>query len=210
MMRNDELKNKDPLENKIKTHADEIFGQGKNPPEGHRTRFEQRLKAFRTQSEPFVPLLLENALPTGAVVTPPLSESALPSRTAATGHDKEKVSWQKRRYWMAAVASAAALLAGAVWLLYEPAKTSGYPAVADVRNYYDMQLEEQVDATKQLMQTLDEAHRDVLLANIERIEEAPIPQVQLTDDEYIVFLADVYTNKIERLQNMQEVIKENN
>lgn len=164
------------LENKIKKHAEEIFGQGKNPPAGHRVRFEQRLK------------------------------------------EQQKVRMQNERNtrrlpikkYVLRVAAVAALLAGLLWGWQQKTDESAYPDVAEVRNFYHIQLEEQVDATKQLVQMIDGKHRDALLAHVEHIEKDPIPEVQLPDDEYIVLLADVYSQKIESLQHIQHIIKENN
>jgi len=82
--------------------------------------------------------------------------------------------------------------------------------LADVRNYYSMQLEEQIEATKLLIQNVNEEYRKDLLDNIEQIGNEPVPDVQIPDDEYIVLIANVYSNKIEVLQNLQDLIRENN
>jgi hypothetical protein len=112
--------------------------------------------------------------------------------------------------WLITVVAAAAVFAGLIFLSDVPAEEEQRPALADVRNFYSMQFEEAVDATKLLVQDVDEEYQRIdLLAGIEEIEKEPVPDVQITDDEYIEFLAIVYTNKIEILKNIQNIIKEN-
>ena len=175
------------FENKIRNHADKIFGQGKEPPVGHRERFEQRLKveyAKTTAAEEDVE----------AVVTVRKSDKAI----------------SLRKVLIAAI-STAAVIAGFIMLISTPTEEFQASELADVRNYYNMRLEEQIDATKLLIQNIDEPeHRDVLLANIEHIKSITVPDVQITDDEYIVLIASVYTNKIETLQNLQDLLREYN
>jgi len=79
--------------------------------------------------------------------------------------------------------------------------------IADVRNYYDVQLEEQTDATIELLQDLNQADNHFLLANIEQLRNQPLPDVQLTDDDYIILIAQVYTRRLESLQQIQDAIK---
>jgi len=101
----------------------------------------------------------------------------------------------------------AAALIGFVFLLNPFAKEQNRNALADVRNYYNMQLEEQADATRNLILQVDETHRETLFANVDFIENEPLPDVQITDDEYIILIADFYSTKIETLQNIQNIIK---
>jgi hypothetical protein len=79
----------------------------------------------------------------------------------------------------------------------------------DVYNYYSILLEEQAETTRQLIQqTTEGTNRDILFVNVDLIENEPLPDVQLTNDDYIVLIADFYTYKIETLQNIQNIIKE--
>ena len=155
------------LENRLKENAGMIFGQGKEPPAGHRERFEQRLKARVIRKSGRVAVWK-----TGLITT-----------------------------------AAAAVLTGFIFLLNPFAVKQQNTELADVRNYYNMLLEEEVETTLQLIQQVDETLREILLDNVELIENEPIPDVQITDDEYIILVASLYTNKIEILQNMQNIIR---
>ncbi|MDR0394261.1 MAG: hypothetical protein LBH77_03790 [Tannerella sp.] len=185
------------LENKIRKHAGEIFGKDVELPFGHRDRFEQRLKEFNHTAQPKIPedtAFAENAV---SVSRPEMAQK--PGKAVSL----------KRR--LIASVAVAAVIAGFVFLL-TPSAGNNPPEdreLADIRGYYNIRLEEQADATRQLIQQVDEAHREVLLADIEQIENVPIPDVQITDDEYIVLIAEVYTRKIEALQSLQNVIREN-
>ncbi|MDR1221902.1 MAG: hypothetical protein LBL07_03365 [Tannerella sp.] len=123
------------------------------------------------------------------------------------GRDAQKAGRLKK--WLIASVAAAAAVTGFLLLTDPSAESRSGPELADVRNYYSMQLEEQVDATRQLIRHVDEAHREELLADIEQIENEPVPDVQIPDDEYIVLIAGVYTKKIETLRNLQDIIREN-
>ena len=156
------------LENRLKENAEAIFGQGKEPPAGHRERFEQRLKARVIRKSGRVAVWK-----TGLITT-----------------------------------AAAAVLTGFIFLLNPFAVKQQNTELADVRNYYSMLLEEQAEVTRQLIQQADETQREILFDNVELIENEPIPDVQITDDEYIILIASFYTDKIEILQNMQNIILE--
>ena len=158
------------LENRLRENAGTVFGQGKEPPAGHRERFEQRLKTANTE---------------------------------AIRQSGKVAAWKMR---FVATGAAAAVLIGFVFLLNPLEGKQQSTALADVRNYYHMLLEEQVETTRQLIQQVDETQREILFADVEFIENEPIPDVQITDDEYIILVASFYTNKIEILQNMQNII----
>ena len=171
----------DKFESNIKKHAGEIFGHDKELPAGHRERFEQRLKAF-TKPET-------------------ATEQAVIQRKSG------KVI-QLKKALIAAIA-AAAVITGFIILYDSPVEKLESSELADVRNYYSMQLEALVDETKLLIQNIDSKYKKDLLVSIKRIENEPIPDVQIPDDEYIVLIAGIYSNKIEVLQNLQDLIKEN-
>jgi hypothetical protein len=184
------------LENKIKKHADAIFGGDVALPSGHRERFKQRLKELNDMTQA--------AFPEDTELTENVRSAGQPETRQKPG---KVLSFKKRLIISVAVA---AVMAGFVFLLnlfvekYQPDQK-----LADVRNYYKMQLEIQVDETRRLIQHVDETYREALLANIEQIENEPLPDVLITDDEYIVLIAGIYTRKIETLQNVQNIIKEN-
>jgi hypothetical protein len=186
------------LENKIRKHAGEIFGRDAELSFGHRERFEQRLKALNHTAQPKFP------------EHPGFAED-VPLRTGRpdTAQKSRRVSAIKRRSIVSV--TVAAVVAGLVFLLTPSAgnRPSEDGELADIRRYYSTQLEEQADELRRLIRSVDEAHREVLLADVERIENMPVPDVQITEDEYIVLIATVYIRKIETLQNLQNVIKEN-
>jgi len=123
-----------------------------------------------------------------------------------------KSTVKKRKAWKTlslAIVSAAAILAGIVFLWNPFAENQPNTELIEVRNYYNMLLEEQAEATRQLIMQVDENQREILFSNVELIENEPTPEVQIPDDEYIILIASFYTNKIESLQNIQEIIRMN-
>ncbi|MDR0697674.1 MAG: hypothetical protein LBG28_00425 [Tannerella sp.] len=190
----------DKFEEIIRAHAGEIFGQVAGLPDGHRKRFEQRLKEYKERCG--VPVLSADCRQSARATSLKHADSATDCR-----HVSSAVSMKKR--WIAIVATAAAVLAGIVFMLNLPEDKQHGTELADIRNYYNMQLEEQSEVTRQLALNVDDAHRTALLADIERIENDPIPDVQVPNDEYIVLIVNVYEKKIEILRNIQYVIRGN-
>ena len=181
----------DKFENEIKKHAGEIFGQEINLPAGHREKFEKRLREQNTADA------------TDEGVAEDLKET---KGAAIVACDQTKIV--PLRKIITAIA-AAAVFVGFLIMHNIQADDSQSTELAEVRNYYNFLLEEQVDATKLLVSKVDEEdYRKFLNSNIEQIENTAVPDVQITDEEYIVLIANVYTDKIEALQNMQNIIKE--
>ena len=189
----------DKFENEVKKRASEILEQGKEPPAGHRERFEQRLKEPQK-----VELNINKSLGVRRTSEQPYCND----ETATVAGKSRKVVLLRKV--LVAVTAAAAVIAGFVILHNRSTEESHESMIVDVRNYYDMKLEEQIDATKQLLQSINQdEQRMIILANIEQIKKETVPDVQIPDDEYIILIANVYTNKIEVLQNLQNVIKDN-
>ena len=192
----------DKFESKIKNHADEIFGQVKDLPTGHRERFEQHLRAFAE---------VESTKTFVKEATDAISESPEVELGKAPAYSNRRygniITLKKT---LIAAISAAAVLAGFMFLRDSFVEESESQELTDVRNYYSMQLEEQIEATKLLIQNVNEEYRKDLLDNVEQIGNESVPDVQIPDDEYIVLIANVYSNKIEVLQNLQDLIRENN
>jgi len=120
-----------------------------------------------------------------------------------------KSTAKKRTAWKALSLAIAAVLAGIVFLWNPSVENQPNTELTEVRNYYNMLLEEQAEATRQLIMQVDENQREILFSNVDLIENEPTPEVQIPDDEYIILIASFYTNKIESLQNIQEIIRMN-
>ena len=118
-----------------------------------------------------------------------------------SGH--KGVSWKTRL--ITAIASAA-VLAGVVFLLNQHFKKVEETELSIIRSYYHLLLEEKADATRQLILQVDESHREILFSNVAFIENEPVPDVQLPDDEFIKLITSFYSKKIETLQNLQNSI----
>ena len=189
------------FENEVKKHAGEIFGQDIQLPAGHRERFEQRLKT------------LQGSLTDNNEQNEKISE---PVNESGNVHSAEYAKQKKGRVvqfgkWLVGAIAAAAVIAGFIFLTDTATEDQDGPRIEDVRNFYSMQLEKQVDATKALAQGInEEKYRDDLLSNIELIENEPVPDVIMPDDEYIVLMANIYTKKIEILKNIQDKIEDTN
>jgi hypothetical protein len=179
------------LENQLRENAEIIFGQKKELPAGHRDRFEKRLKASKTGQKSAY------------------NKKALPIEAKTDNNEASRKSGIVKSLKIGLITSVAvaAILIGIVFLLNPFYKEPKSNELADVRNYYDMLLEEQAEATRQLIQQVDEVHREILFANVKFIENEPIPVIQIPDDSYIILIASIYTTKIETLQNIQELIK---
>ena len=187
--------NNNQFETKLKKHANDIFGMGKELPDGHRERFEQRLKDFSSQ--------LRNA-------DSLQSNSNDNEETLFTENQQinpgKTVLWKK---WLITTATTAAILAGIVFILNPFAVEQQSQTLTNVRNYYNILLEEETVATRLLIQQVDEVNQEILLANVDLIKNDPLPDVQMPDDDYIVLIAEFYMYKIEILQNIQDAIRTN-
>lgn len=182
------------LEDRLKQHAKELFGQEKEPPAGHRERFEQRLKDFSLR-----------------VADDQSQTDGNNSKYDIAGSVTAKqsiITTRNRKIWIITTIAAAAVLVGFVFLLNPFAFEQQNPTLAEVRSFYSIQLEEKAEATRQLIQQVDEINREILLVNVDLIENDSLPDVQMPDDEYIVLIAGFYSYKIEILQNIQDLINE--
>ena len=187
--------NNNQFETKLKKHADDLFGKEKELPDGHRERFEQRLKDFTSQISSIDSLQLNSKDNEGTLFTE--------NRQSNPG---KVVIWKR---WLISTVAAAAVLAGIVFILNPFTDEQQSQTLTNVRNYYNILLEEETVATRLLIQQVDEANQEILLANVDLIENDPLPDVQMPDDDYIVLIAGFYTYKIEILQNIQSAIRTN-
>ena len=172
------------LEDKLKENAEAIFGKGKEPPAGHRVRFEQRLKAIKMEHEK------------GTVLSK--------KRTKGAVSASNKVFSLKT--WIITSVASVAILIGFVFLLNLYTAKSQETELSIVRGYYHLLLEEKVFTTCQLIQQVDESYRETLFSNVAFIENEPAPEAQLPDDELIKLITCFYSKKIETLENLQNII----
>jgi len=171
------------FEKQLRDNAEAVFGQGRSLPVGHRERFEQRLKSCNVEQKDV------------------RDNKTLISRTA--GNSGKFALWKT---WVVASVVAAAVFAGLAVLLNPFAKKSQRIELAELCYYYNIQLEEQAAYTRQLIKQVDETNRGILFANVDYIENEPIPDVQLSDDDLLLLIIRFYENKIETLQNIQDLI----
>jgi putative component of toxin-antitoxin plasmid stabilization module len=186
-----------------RTEADmeAIFGREGVLPDGHRERFERRLRWFHAERRG-----------DGRLVTPGAWKVQAGEGDRVFVSQKRAVAQRAmiRGGWMmaAAVFVGAAMVVGFVWLLNPATEEPVRSELAEVRSYYHAQLEEQAGVTKCLVRRVEAANRDVLLASIEEIEREPVPEVQIPDEDYIVLIARVYAHKMEALQKIQNIVRE--
>jgi hypothetical protein len=78
----------------------------------------------------------------------------------------------------------------------------------DVRNYYVMLLEEEVESTRLLLQRVDSRDREEVLRDIEAIRTEHIPFRDSSEGNETL-LVNVYSSKIEALQHIRDILSEN-
>ena len=188
--------NNNQFETKLKKHADDLFGKEKELPDGHRERFEQRLKDFSLQKNN-IGISQSDSNDNADTLFAVSKQQSNPGKT---------VLWKK---WLITTVATAAVLAGIVFILNPFAKEQQNQELTYVRNYYNILLEEETVATRLLIQQVDEVNQEILLANVDLIENDQLPEVQMPDEDYIVLIAGFYMYKIEILQSIQSAIKTN-
>jgi len=192
------------FEAKLKKHAGYLFGKEKELPSGHRERFEQRLNCHVEQSRNIS--TLNNGLNDMRIGR---NDTKKDLSSIIVKQRSNPIKAVTRKKWLVTTIAAAAVFIGFIFLLNPFAAKQQGMTLTDVRNYYSMLLEEEALTTLLLIQQVDEVNREILLANVDLIENDPLPEVQITDEDYIILIADFYTTKIESLQNMQDIIMTN-
>ncbi|MDR2065238.1 MAG: hypothetical protein LBP85_05990 [Prevotellaceae bacterium] len=105
---------------------------------------------------------------------------------------------------------AAAAVVAVAFFIFKTEKTkNGVTAFNDVhidevKQYYAMQLNNEIDATKELLKNIDEQYRNEILSDIKLMEiaENKIPNA-LDDERKAALIVSVYRRKIEWLHNLQ-------
>ena len=154
------------LENKIREHAEELFGS--EPIKGHRDRFADRLDAV---------------------------------------HRTKRISIYKIITYI----SVAAVFAGCVFLLHRTLKPDNYEgeSLAEVQNYFSMQLQEKIEAIEQLLQKVDEEERSNLIRDIDNMQKEADFIIQDSDEKNTAFIVMTYSAKIEALQHIHNILSDN-
>jgi hypothetical protein len=76
--------------------------------------------------------------------------------------------------------------------------------IDEVKQYYAMQMNNEIDATKELLKNIDEQYRNEILSDIKLMEitENKIPNA-LTNERKAALIVSIYKRKIKSLHNMQ-------
>jgi hypothetical protein len=77
--------------------------------------------------------------------------------------------------------------------------------IIEVQRYYAMLLDDEVETTKTLLQSIDEQSRNEIFKDIKlmQADNGIIPDA-LTDEEKAAIIVSVYSRKFESLQNLQD------
>ncbi len=157
----------DLLEDKIREHADELFGS--EPLKGHRDRFADRLDvANRTR--------------------------------------------RIRFYKIISYISVAAVFAGCVFLLQRTLKQDSFleeESWYEVQNYYSMQLQEKIDDIEQLLPFVDEEDRISLVRDMETLQKEADLNMLESDEKNTTLIVMTYSSKIEAMQHIHNILKDN-
>ena len=172
------------LENKIKAHAEELFGS--EPLEGHRERFAGKLFAGE-------PLEVHRERFAGKLV--------------AGGSNKKSPVHKMIRYL-----SVAAVFAGCILLLYhalKPDYIQESESLSEVQNYYSMMLQEKVDDIELLLQQIDENDQAMLKKDIENMLVEADSDIRNAGEQNTEFVVMMYSSKIEALQHIHDMLVNN-
>jgi hypothetical protein len=105
---------------------------------------------------------------------------------------------------------AAAILVGL--LIFKPSdnENTAFEAnkeirIADVQQYYAMQLENEIEATKAALKNVDAENRQRIIADMEKMQTSDndILSSRLDDEKKAALLCSNYSRKVEVLQNLQ-------
>ncbi|MDR0758346.1 MAG: hypothetical protein LBF85_10955 [Tannerella sp.] len=106
-----------------------------------------------------------------------------------------------------ACTSVAAAIIVAVFLLkpfIRPVDNRDDEPFDDVRNYYNMLLENEIESAEQLLLSVDNRYREEILQDIEFIRtEASFPE---NGEQNEILLVNIYSSKIEALQHIQNIL----
>ncbi len=119
---------------------------------------------------------------------------------------RRRLSW---RLTFGAVTLAAAVALTAVWLWPTTTATNDVrsddatESPVEVQRYYAMRLDHELEATRTLIDNIDDEDRRDLLDELHAMQAEDVPDVQLADDEQITLIVRVYTSKIDALKRIQ-------
>jgi hypothetical protein len=114
-----------------------------------------------------------------------------------------------RSITVCSAALAAAVIVAAVFLpttFVRPADSWDDEPFGDVRNYYQMLLEEEIESTEQLLPAVDSRHREEIRQDIEFIRaETAFAE---NGEQNKILLVNIYSSKIEALQHIRNILSE--
>ncbi|MDR2652487.1 MAG: hypothetical protein LBC68_09285 [Prevotellaceae bacterium] len=126
-------------------------------------------------------------------------------RFAAKLSSLQKPKRRTFKLYLKYVAAAAAVVVAFFALRTENIETEyDDMQIAEVKQYYKMQLNDEIDATKELLQNIDEQYRNEILGDIKlmEIDDNKIPNA-LDDERKAALIVSIYRRKIESLHSLQ-------
>ena len=170
----------DMLENKIKEHAEELFGS--EPLEGHRERFAGKwdtAEHLETRRERFA---------------------------GAGGKQKRVIQLGIRYLSIAAVFVGCVLL---LYNALTPHAIQENESLSEVQNYYSMLLQDKIDDIEKLLQQIDESEQTVLMQDIENMLLETDDVIRNSDEQNTEFVVMTYASKMEALQHIHDMLVDN-
>ena len=102
----------------------------------------------------------------------------------------------------------AALLAGVVFFTQSPDPiTENDDSLADVQNYYAMQLDHKVSEIQELLESVNPENKADILSDIEMMQSETDLILQTTEEENIPFVVGLYSSKMEALDHIQSILE---
>jgi hypothetical protein len=204
------------LENQIKEHAEEIFGN--EPLTGHRDRFAAKLVAAREKDESLSGQSIQPATAarekdeslSGQRNQPIATNSVLSGQSNKSTQRNPKQRNQSRQIYR--YLSIAAVFAGLVIFfhhIYNQGGTQEGESLSEVQNYYSMQLQDKIEDIEQLLQQVSEEDRPALLQDLENMLTEADAEIQSTGKKNPELIVMTYSFKIEALEHIHDMLVTN-
>jgi hypothetical protein len=90
--------------------------------------------------------------------------------------------------------------------VFQPGDSREEESFDEVRNYYGMLLEDEIESTEQLLSTVDDCYRESIRKDIEFIRTDTFFPENGEQNKFL--LVSMYSSKIEALQHIQNILSE--